>query len=423
MTRNVSRETGRSFLIGVVAIAVLGVIIYVALTANQGRLPGTPTTVVRAEFANVGQLKAGSEVRENSVYVGHVSQIQLRGATALVTMELNGDVPMYADARAGIWDQSALGQKFVELRPGSQVAGSLGNNVIPTTQTESTHDLVDVLDVFEPRTRAALGSSLRALGGIAGYGPGLHDFIAGAPRMLGNVGQVATTLSSEQSDLPALLRTSDRLSSRFAGREAQITSLLAQTDETVQALDVDNGQPLEDTLKQLPRTLRDARRAFDGVQLPLEDTRRAMSDVRSGARALGDATPDLRGVLREGVTPLNTVPHVADSAGPAVDELTHVFADARPFVPRLADGLSSAAVPLAVLGPYAKDIGTFAFDLGSLVSNHNGWEHRLRVMFGPPVATSVLGQVLPDTRDAYPAPGQAIRERDANGGLIPGPGR
>lgn len=425
MARQVTRTQARSFLVGLGAVAVLAGVIYLSLTASSGRLPGTPVTTVTAAFADVGQLQTGSDVRQNGIRVGQVSAVAVARDQAVVTMTLNGDVPVYSDAYAGIWDQSALAQKFVELSAGNPATGPLGNRTIPLAQTESTHDLVDLLDVFQPDTRAALGISLRALGGgVAGYGPGLHGFIAGAPQMLNSLGAVSTTLASDQTDLPALLRSTDTLTSRFEGREAQITSLLAQTDQTMQALGVDGGAPLGETLQTLPASLTSARDAFDRIQGAVVDTGTAMDDVRGGALALGASTPDLRGVLREGVKPLDTVPGVADSAGPAVDELTSVFSDARPFVPRLADGLSSAAEPLSVLAPYAQDIGTFSFDIGNLIGNHDGWSHRLRIMAASPGVDSPLtGEIVKDTNNPYPAPGQAIRERDTNGGLIPGTGR
>jgi phospholipid/cholesterol/gamma-HCH transport system substrate-binding protein len=74
MARHVSRGQARSFAVGIGGFAVLGVIVYIALTANQGRLPATPTTTVRAAFTNIGQLQAGSDVRENGIFIGRVSQ-------------------------------------------------------------------------------------------------------------------------------------------------------------------------------------------------------------------------------------------------------------------------------------------------------------------------------------------------------------
>ena len=416
-----TKYAARRFLVGLGAIGASLVLVYLAFTANQGRLPGAPVTTVRAAFDDVGQLQAGSEVRQNGEIVGQVSAVELVSGKPLVTMKLTSGAPVYRDGYAGIWDQSALAQKFVELRSGNAASGPLGDAVLPASQTESTHDLVSVLDVFDPPTRAALGSALRQLGGgLAGYGPGLHDFVATAPEDLGNVSKLSATLVSQRTDLPGLLRTSDRLSSRFTGREEQITELLAQTDQTLRALNVDAGKPLGDTLAKLPGTLVAVRGALDDARSPLADLGAATGDLRSGARSLGDATPDVRGVFREAPEPLDRVPGVADDAKPALDDLRDTFDDARPFAAKLADGLSSAEEPLRVLAPYAPDIGTFAFDISNLITNHDGWEHRLRLGVGAPTPVTVLGNQIKDANNPYPAPGQAIRDRDATGGLIPG---
>jgi phospholipid/cholesterol/gamma-HCH transport system substrate-binding protein len=416
-----TKGSARHFLSGLGTLAVMLVIGYVAFTANQGRLPGTPVTTVRAAFTDVGQLQAGSEVRQNGITIGQVSAVQLVNGQPVVTMDVHGGVPMYRDGYAGIWDQSALAQKFIELRAGNPASGPLGDGTLPVGQTESTHDLVQVLDVFDPPTRAALGNALRQLGGgLAGYGPGLHGFIGSAPGVLSDVSELSTTLVSDRTDLPGLLHTSDRLSSRFTGREYQWTELLHQTDETLRALGVDNGTPLGDTLTKLPGTLRAVRTALDDADQPLTDLASAAGDLRSGAHSLGRATPDVRGVFREAHAPLDRIPGVSDDAKPAVADLSRTFSDAQSLTPKLADALSSAAPPLKVLAPYAPDLGTFAFDLSNLIVDHDGWEHRLRIMAGAPSLPTLLVNQLKDTNNPYPAPGQAIRDRDPNGGEIPG---
>jgi phospholipid/cholesterol/gamma-HCH transport system substrate-binding protein len=421
-----SKASARLFVIGIASIAVMAVVGSVAITANQGRLPGTPVTVVRAAFNDVGQLQPGSDVRQNGVSVGQVSSIRLIDGHPVVTMDIHGGVPMYRDGYAGIWDQSALAQKLVELRSGNPASGLLGDAVLPVSHTESTHDVVDLLDVFDPPTRAALGNMLRQLGGgLAGYGPGLHDFVATAPSDLADVGTISSTLASPHTDLPGFLQVGDRLSNRFTGQQQQqITELLAQTDQTLRALATETGAPLGATVSKLPASLRALRGAMDDSYQPLLDLAAATEQLHTGSHALGEATPDVRGVFREALEPLGQIPDVATDADPAVDDLRHTFQDARPFLPKLAEGLSSAAPPLRVLTPYSRDTGTLFNDLGTLLSSHDGWEYRLRIFPVSPNTSSVLGDVIADSKDPYPTPGQSTRDRDTNGGLFPGdPGR
>jgi phospholipid/cholesterol/gamma-HCH transport system substrate-binding protein len=416
-----SKVSARNFLIGLVAVAMAAVLGYVALTANKGRLPGTPAVVVRAAFDDIGQLQVGAQVRQNGIGIGQVSAIDLVDGTPVVTMEVQDGVPMYRNGYAGIWDQSALQQKLVELRAGTPEAGLLGDQVLPTDRTESTHDLTDLLSVFDPATRDGLRTTMNQLGGgLFGYGPGLNQFVATLPDDVTNSGTLGATLASTRTDLPGLLTSADRLSERFTGRERQITQLLAQTDSTLRALEVDAGKPLSDTLQRLPTTLTAARAALHDAGPPVADVAAATGILRSGAEALGRSTPDLRGVFRESRKPLGTVPPVVDDAKPAVTELSDTLADARPFTQKTRDALTSLATPLGVFAPHGPDVNTFAFNASSALGAHDGWEHNLRAMIAVPGVASVLGNQIRDTIDPYPVPGEAYRQQDPSGGLIPG---
>lgn len=416
-----SKGSARHFLVGIGAVAVAVVLGYVALTANKGRLPGAPAELVRAAFNDVGQLQVGSDVRQNGIRVGQVSAIRLVGETPVVTMEVHGGVPMHLDGYAGIWDQSALQQKYVELQAGTTSAGLLGDGVLPTDRTESTHDLTTLLSVFDPPTRAGLHTLLAQLGGgMAGYGAGLNQFVQTLPDDVTNFGILSSTLASPRTDLPGLLTSSDRLSERFTGRERQITDLLAQTDSTLRALDVDAGKPLADTVDRLPGTLSAVRAALHDLGQPLADVSEATSRLRDGAGALGRATSDVRGVFREAPKPLASISPVVDDAGPAVTGLRETFADASPFAAKTRDALSSVAKPLGVFAPYGPDANTFVLNAASALAGHDGWEHHLRVALAVPTVTSVLGNQVRDNVDPYPAPGRAYRVQDPDGGQIPG---
>ncbi|MGQ0481105.1 MAG: MlaD family protein [Pseudonocardia sp.] len=416
-----TKVSARNFLIGLVAVAVAVVLGYVALTANKGRLPGTPAVLVRAAFHDIGQLQVGSQVRQNGIGIGQVSAIELVDGTPVVTMEVQDGVPMYRNGYAGIWDQSALQQKHVELRAGTPDAGLLGNQVLPADQTESSHDLTTLLSVFDPVTRDGLRTTLNELGGgLFGSGPGLNRFVATLPDDVAHFGTLGATLASARTDLPGLLTSAERLSERFTGRERQITELLAQTDTTLRALEVDAGKPLSDTLDRLPGTLTAARAALRDAGPPVADVSAATGVLRSGAGALGRSTPDLRGVFRESPEPLDSVPPVVEDAKPAVTELSDTFADARPFTGKTRDALTSVATPLGVFAPYGPDANTFVFNASSALGGHDGWEHHLRVMLAAPGATAALGNQIKDTIDPYPAPGEAHRQQDPSGGQIPG---
>ena len=104
---------------------VTGVLAVLALSACDASvyslpLPGGPDTgddpmTIKVEFADVLDLVPQSTVKVNDVSVGKVTDIDLEGYQALVTMEVRRDVDLPGNAIAELRQTSLLGEKFVEL--------------------------------------------------------------------------------------------------------------------------------------------------------------------------------------------------------------------------------------------------------------------------------------------------------------------
>jgi phospholipid/cholesterol/gamma-HCH transport system substrate-binding protein len=138
-----------------------------------------------------------------------------------------------------------------------------------------------------------------------------------------------------------------------------------------------------------------------------------MDVLRPGAKALGQATPDLRGLLRDAVPPLDKVPSVANAAGPPVQDLADLLADARPLAPAVREALGLASTPLGIIAPYSAEVSRFFTYMTSALSGGTPSAHQLRVY--PVIGTQTLDGVLPVrdplmTSDPYPAPGQAAKD-------------
>jgi phospholipid/cholesterol/gamma-HCH transport system substrate-binding protein len=421
MTKPETRAMSRSFRAGVIVLGILLVVLYLTFKAQTG-LPFAPTTTVRALIGDVHSLRVNDDVRQLSKRVGRVSAIDYANGAALVTMEVNGTVDVYADAHAEIWDVSALATKFVELDLGSTAAGPLGDRPIETTRTVSSADLYQVLNVLDQPTRDAATRLVRELGGGAtGHGKDLQDLLKTAPNLLTDLGTVSQALATDKADLPALLSTVDHLAGRFAGRQQEIASLVAQGAQTLDALSVDGGTPLGGTLNRLPSTLDVARSALDTLNGPLADTATAMRVLEPGATALTQSEKDLRGVLVDGVPVAGKIPGVAQQALPALADLTGTLADARPLAPPVRQAIGDLLTPLQVLAPYAPEIGQLFVRGASFVSQGPSPGVRYaRLGLAPGIGT-LTGGLLPSgnfAQNQYPRPGQAQNDRAQ--GLPPG---
>ncbi|GAA5149995.1 hypothetical protein GCM10023321_14740 [Pseudonocardia eucalypti] len=405
-TRTIHRNRARSFYAGLGVIAVTSLISYIALTAQQGP-PLAPHTYLDVAFDNVGQLDTQADVRHSSVRIGQVRAIRYEPGRAVVTLALDGDRPVYRDARAAMWDQSALGQKFVELDPGHPWAGPLGQGEeLPAERTESATDVDALLDTFDAPTRAGLTGSVRALGlGAAGHGPGLREFITNGPDLLADTGRVSAALADPRTDLGGLFRAGQRLAAQFTGRERELGTLVRQTSATLAAVNTDDTRPLGDTLERVPGALTDFQTILDSLQSPVANAADVVRVVRPGAGDLGRATPDVRALLRDAPAPLRRVPGVSEDAEPALEGLDSAFHDARPLAPRLSEGFAGLRGFLDGLAPYTPDINRFFTDGPDIFRDgEDPATHYLAVSAGP-VNSSFVGDATPCAINNYPTPG------------------
>ena len=83
------------------------------LPGVEGRGPGAFT--IQAQMPDVDNIEPNSRVRLNDVTVGNVTKIERQGWHALVSMELNGDVQLPANATARLGQTSLLGSLHIEL--------------------------------------------------------------------------------------------------------------------------------------------------------------------------------------------------------------------------------------------------------------------------------------------------------------------
>jgi phospholipid/cholesterol/gamma-HCH transport system substrate-binding protein len=410
-----------AFRAGLVVMILLIGLLYLTFKAQTG-MPFAKTTQVTAVVNNVHSLRTNDGVRENSKRIGRVSHVEYRNGAALVTMQLDGDVAVYRDAHAAVWDLSALATKFVELDLGTPRSGTLGTSPIPVAQTDDSADLYQALDALDPKTRAAATGMVREVGGgVAGHGDDLGQFVANAPDLLHDLGKVSTSLAAPKTDLVGVLQSGDRLSSRLRTRQAQITTLVTQTDQTLAAVSGEEGWPLHQSLQKLPGTLTHTKRAMDSLRTPLARTGQAMRTLAPGAEALGRSENDLRGFLREAVPVAGQVPGVAKQAVPAITDLTRTVGDARPLAPQLRQTVGDLLTPLRVLAPYSTDMAQLFERGASFVSQGPEPGVRYARLGVTPGVNTVTGGLLPSgnlPQNEYPRPGEA--QHDRAHGLPPG---
>ncbi len=87
----------------------------VPLPGTAGRGPGSYT--IQAQLPDVRTIEPNSRVQVDDVTVGTVTKIERQGWHALLTMSINGDVDLPANATATVGQSGLLGSLHVELAP------------------------------------------------------------------------------------------------------------------------------------------------------------------------------------------------------------------------------------------------------------------------------------------------------------------
>jgi len=200
---------------------------------------------VTAQFTDVLDLVPQAAVKVNDVAVGRVQSITLptTGWTANVTMLVNGDVHLPANATAYLEQTSLLGEKYIALAPptSSPAEGTLADNAtIPLSRTNRNPE---VEEVFGAMSLLLNGGGIGQLQTIDKQ---LNNALSGnEPQiraMLGSINTLVSNLNGHRKDITRALDGINQLSAALANRDQQLGNVLDNLTPGLQILDQQRGQ-------------------------------------------------------------------------------------------------------------------------------------------------------------------------------------
>jgi phospholipid/cholesterol/gamma-HCH transport system substrate-binding protein len=153
--------------VGVVMLIALAVLGYFILRIEDISFNRSRTTrEVKAIFDDVAGLDDESAVRIAGVRKGHVTDIKvLPDGRAEVTMEVDDDVPLHTNAQANVANMGLLGEKYVELDPGTPntpVLTQTGTVTLRGAQPKDFDDVTQQVSAIAEDVKA-ITASLRAV--------------------------------------------------------------------------------------------------------------------------------------------------------------------------------------------------------------------------------------------------------------------
>ncbi|WP_319435702.1 MCE family protein [Mycobacterium sp. RTGN5] len=222
-------------------VAVLAILIAAAALVLVRQTVMAPTTIT-ALFSSVTALYPGDDVRVAGVRVGTVDSIEAQGTQAKLTMKVDRDVPIPADAKAVIVAQNLISARYVQLTPAYESTGPtmgdggiipLERTAIPVEWDEVKKQLTRLATDLGPKNGVSTTSMGRFINSAADAmgdnGAKLRQTLSqlsGVGRILADgSGNIVDIIKNLQTFITAL-RDSNQQIVAFQNRLASLTSVL-----------------------------------------------------------------------------------------------------------------------------------------------------------------------------------------------------
>lgn len=311
-----------------VALAVLGYFILRIEDINLSRRG--QMREVKVVFDNAAGLEDEATVRIGGVRKGHVTKIEsLPDGRALVTMTVMDDVPLHSDASAKIANLGLLGERYVEIDPGTAGAPVLTQQSvqIPGAQTASIDEITDEVAAIAKDVRAITTSMRSVMGGPQGE-QRLEDIVENV-RLI--TAEVRALIGANRANVDATLANTRAITEHL---RAEIPRLAATLDRAA---------------NQIAGTVGENREDVRGV---VQNLRTLSADLRTTADNLNDIT----GHVRSGEGTVGKLLYSDE----AHERLTGALASVEGGVKSLQDTLGRATriqMDLGITGDYYAGLG------------------------------------------------------------------
>lgn len=263
-----------------------------AMPGTEGSGPGW--FEVQAQMPDVNTIQPNTRVRLGDVDVGTVRKIELQGWHALLTLRLNGDVQLPANATVKVGLTSLLGSMHVELAPPTDAApqGRLHQgSLIPLSSAGAF-----------PSTEQTLAAlSLVLNGGGLGQVQDITEALSTALRgreqdfrdLVGALDTFTRNLNEQTSDIIAATESLNRLVGKFAENKPVLDTALRTIPD---ALAVLNGER-QNLVEVADKLSKFSALTVDTVDQTKDKVVRELTDLGPVLESLANAGPSMTRAL------------------------------------------------------------------------------------------------------------------------------
>ncbi|OPX19481.1 MAG: hypothetical protein BZ151_09030 [Desulfobacca sp. 4484_104] len=277
--------------VGIFVLVALLLLAYMSLKVGRFATIGWRAgKTYYAPFASVSGLVLNGQVEVAGVEVGRIKDITLKDHQAQVELLLQPDLELRQDAQATIRTKGMLGEKFIELHPGTAAAAPLeAGGTITDTQSAVEFDEVlrrvpSVLKDIQPILSdvRAISQSLQRVIGTAEGEASLKEMLDNFQAASKSLSQIAKDLEQGRGTLGKLLKE-DQLYRQVQGTMTELESAIANLNRFSTRLAQGQG-----TLGKLAND----DRLYDQAQQAINRLNRVAQKIDHGEGTLGKLVND-----------------------------------------------------------------------------------------------------------------------------------
>jgi len=233
-----------------VGLIILG---YMSFQVGQRGFSFKKGYLIEVEFDNAAGLTADAAVQIAGVEIGRVDSIRLKNGKAVVTLRLPQDVKLEKDVSAAIKTHGILGDKYIEIIPGTMGSGAMqpGERISQVERQADVDKLLNQLAAIADDVKMVSGALSKVMGGEAG--------VNSMGVILDNMGQLTknlnTVIVSNEKNVKAMLENARQLT-------GNLNRVVVQNDEKVGQV-IDN---LKGASREMEKTFAALNEIADGVK-------------------------------------------------------------------------------------------------------------------------------------------------------------
>jgi phospholipid/cholesterol/gamma-HCH transport system substrate-binding protein len=406
--RHATQRLARHKLLLGVIVALIGAALGVVAWESVNGVPFQNRYRIEVEVpADAPILKEGDSVRVAGRFAGLITDVEPDDGAVRVTAELRPEfAPIGNDATARVRVRSIVYLTYLEVDPGNVDDPMAEGGTIPLARSGSGVDLLEVVQLFNERTRNALSRTVTTAGtGVAGRGADLNtafaDLGVSAPDLASQVqaavarpGAIAAIVAGSAQTVSGLRGVHpDDVGQLIGSGAAVVAAVAAHPAELGRAVDL--LRPFEDEFVATAPLAKDVLRSADETAVALQPA----------ANSLAKALPEINRVLAMGDEIRTETGRLTAAINPVLAGAAPVIASLYPTVASIDPLLGPLGKLTSTVDPYAGDIRRAGLGLIAATSTP--------VDVGQTAAGSIALRFAPvltchKARDPYPDPGETL---------------